>query len=170
MAAFQRVLNLLFIYTLFIVLFAAYVVQYIKGESPCFLCILQRLGMIGIAAALLMNLRFGIKVQYYGLAILSALIGRIFALRQIAMHICPEFPTYGQAIFGFDLFVWAFIVFTCSIFASAVLLILYGFTRKKDFSPVWGLGEKLAFWAVALIAISNIFTTLLECGLTTCFE
>lgn len=169
MANFQRILNLLFIYIIFFVLFAAYFYQYLRNEDPCFLCILQRLGMIGVASALLMNFRFGIKVQHYGLAILSALIGRIFALRQIAMHACPEFPTFGQKVFGFDLYIWAFFVFTFSIFACAILTILYGFTKNKDFPPTWGLFERVAFWAIALITVSNLITTFLECDLGACF-
>ncbi|MBX7065802.1 MAG: disulfide bond formation protein B [Parachlamydiales bacterium] len=170
MVRLQRFLNLLFVFVLFLVLLASYVYQYSKAQQPCFLCILQRLGMIGVAAALLMNCRFGIKVQHYGLAILSALIGRLFALRQIAMHLCPEFPAFGQGVFGFDLYVWAFFVFSCSIFACAVLLILYGFTKHKDFPPVWGIPEKLAFWAIGLITASNLITTFLECGLTSCHK
>ena len=162
MAKFQRVMNLLFIYILFIVLFGSYLYQYFKGAQPCHLCTLQRLGMIGVACALLMNLRFGIKPQYYGLAILSALTGRLFSLKQIAMHVCPEFPTYGQAIFGYDLYVWAFIVFSCSIFACAILTIIYGYTKKKEIPPTWGFPEGIAFLGGILITVSNFFTTLLE--------
>lgn len=168
MASFQRFLNLLFIFVLFFVLAGGYIYQYVKGVQPCPLCILQRLGMIGVAASLLMNCRFGITAQYYGLAILSALMGRIFSLRQIAMHACPEFPAFGQGVLGFELYVWAYFIFSCSIFACAVLLILYGFTKHKDFPPVWGMAEKCAFWAILLICAGNLLTTFLECGFTSC--
>ena len=159
MASFQRMINLLSVYILFFVLLGAYLYQYIKGIEPCHLCILQRLGMIGIACGFLMNCKFGIKVQHYGLVILGALVGRIFALRQIAMHICPDFPTYGQAVLGLDLYIWTFIIFSCAIFACAVLTIFYGFTKTKVFPPVWGAGERVAFWLIALITVSNIFST-----------
>lgn len=168
MAAILRLLNLLFIYILVLVLLGGILYQLIKGEAACYLCILQRLGMIGIISALLMNFRFGVKVQHYGLAILSALMGRIFSLRQIAMHVCPEFPAYGEAIFGFDLYIWAFIIFTCSIFACAVLTIFFGYSRGKEFPPSWGLGARTAFWATALIVAINLITTLKECGLGVC--
>lgn len=170
MVLFQRILNLLFIYVLCVVLLGAYAYQYIKGEQPCPLCLLQRLGMIGIAVALLLNLRFGIKVQHYGLAILSAILGRMVSLRQIGLHVCPEFPTFGEPIFGLDLYVWAYIVFTCSIFACAVLTIIYGYFKNQSYLPTWGFAEKIAFWAVGLITLSNTITTLMECGLSACAE
>lgn len=170
MANFQRILNLLFVYVIFFVLLAGYVYQYWLKNEPCYLCLLQRIGMIGIAAALLMNLRFGIRMQHYGLAILSTLMGRAFALRQIAMHACPQFPTFGHTIFGFDLYIWAFIVFSCSIFAEAILTIFYGYTKNKVFRPKWNGPEKSAFWAIILITASNCISTLLDCGLSSCFK
>lgn len=166
MACFQRIMNLLFIYILIVVLFGAYLYQIIKAEAPCYLCLLQRLGMIGIAVSLLMNFRFGIKVQHYGLAILSALLGRIFSLKQISMHVCPEFPAYGEAIFGLDLFLWAYIVYTFAIFACALLAIFFGYTKTMEYSPMWGPLERIAFWAIALIIISNLATAFLQCGLS----
>lgn len=154
-------MNLLFIFVLSGVLFGSYFYQYTKHTSPCYLCSLQRLGMVGVAIALLMNCRFGIKAQHYGLAILSALVGRVFSLKQISMHTCPDALTYGEPVFGFDLYIWAFIVFTCSIFSCAILTIIYGYTKKKEFPPVWGLFEKLAFWAVTLITATSVLNGVL---------
>jgi disulfide bond formation protein DsbB len=170
MVALQRILNRLWIFVLCGVLIGAFSYQIIESEEPCPLCLLQRLGMIGIATALLLNLRFGIKVEHYGLAILSALIGRIVSLRQISLHVCPQFPTFGQPVFGYDLYVWAFIVFTCSVFAAAVLLIVFGFSGNRDVHPVWNGWDKLAFAAVFLITLANIFTTFMECGLSPCYR
>ncbi|MES2272566.1 MAG: disulfide bond formation protein B [Chlamydiota bacterium] len=168
MAAFQRILNALFIFVLCGVLLAAYSYQVIKSEDPCPLCLLQRLGMIGIATALLLNLRFGIKMEHYGLGILSALLGRIVSLRQISLHVCPAFPTFGEPVFGYDLYVWAFIVFTFAIFSIAILLMISGFTKNHEVHPRWGILEKTAFGLVALITLGNTITTFLECGLSPC--
>lgn len=168
MIALQRILNVLFVFVLCGVLLGGYFYQFTKHEQPCPLCLLQRLGMIGIAIALLMNLRFGIKVQHYGLAILSALLGRIVALRQISLHVCPQFTTFGEPVFGLDLYVWAFLVFTCSIFACAVLLILYGYAKHTNHSPQWGLLEKIAFGLVVFITLANMLTSFIDCGLTPC--
>jgi disulfide bond formation protein DsbB len=166
----QRILNRLFIFVLCGILLSAYLYQFIERAEPCSLCLLQRLGMIGVATAILMNLRFGIKVEHYGLAILSALMGRIVSLRQIGLHVCPEFPAFGKPVLGFDLYVWAFIVFTCSIFACAVLLILYGYSKHHEHHPTWGVFEKIAFWLVVLITFGNVINTLIDCGLTTCID
>ncbi len=169
MATFQRILNLLFILVLCGVLLGSHSYQYLKSEAPCPLCLLQRLGMIGITLALLMNLRFGIKVQHYALAILSALLGRLVSLRQISFHVCPALHSFGEPVFGFDLYVWAFLVFTASIFACAILLIIYGFSQNHDSSPTWGLFEKLISILIALILLGNIFTAYIDCGLTACY-
>jgi disulfide bond formation protein DsbB len=164
----QRILNILFIFVLCAVLLAAYTYQFVKQEEPCPLCLLQRLGMIGVAVALLMNLRFGIKVQHYGLAILASLLGRRVALRQIELHVCPEFPTFGEPIFGYDLYVWSFIVFTCALFACAVLLIIYGYSKPREYPQTWGSLDKFAFWLVALITFGNVLVSLIDCGLSAC--
>lgn len=160
MACFLRIINLFFIYVLIAVLFGAYLYQFLEGERPCFLCFLQRSGMIGIAAALLMNFRFGIKVQHYGLAILSALLGRIFALKQISMHVCAAFPNYGEAIYGLDLFVWAYLIYTLAIFACALFTIFFGYAKVREFPPTWGPFEQIAFWAISLITLANVFDTI----------
>lgn len=168
MNTFQRVANVLFIFVLCCVLIAAYLYQFIKHEEPCPLCLLQRLGMIGIATALLMNLRIGIRIEHYGLAILSALVGPLSSLRQIAMHVCPQFPIFGSPVLGFDLYVWALIVFICSLVACAILLIFYGYSNHREYHPAWRLLEKSAFSLVTLIILANTITTFLQCGLTAC--
>jgi hypothetical protein len=168
MATFQRILNILWLFVLCGVLLSGYGYQLIKHEEPCPLCLLQRLGMIGVSIGILLNLRFGIRPEHYGLSILSALLGRIVSLRQISLHVCPEFPTFGSPVLGYDLYVWAFIVFTCSVFAAATLLIIYGFSRHKEISPVWGFWEKLSFTLVALLTGANIITTWLDCGFSAC--
>lgn len=168
MIQFQRVLNLLFIFVVCGVLLGAYSYQFIKHEEPCPLCLLQRLAMIGIMVALLLNVRFGIKVQHYGLAILSALLGRVVSLRQISLHVCPEFPTFGEPVFGYDLYVWAYIVFTCSIFSCAVLLIIKGYTSASEYAPDWNWAAKIAFALVFLITLGNVFVSLIDCGFGGC--
>ncbi len=164
----QRLLNVLFILVLCFVLLAAYFYQYVHQEFPCPFCLLQRLGMLGIALSLLLNLRFGIKVEHYGLAILSALLGRIVSLRQISLHVCPNFPHFGEPVLGFDLYVWAFIVFSCSIFACAILLIIHGHSRQKEHAASWTYVEKTAFGLVLLLTTANVLTTFFECGLNGC--
>src|SRR5207237_10020354 len=112
---------------------------------PCSLCLLQRLCMIAIAVALFMNIRDGIKAQHYGLAIISAILGMLVSLRQISLHICPQFPPYGEPILGYDLYFWSFVVFVSAIFTCALLLILNGFTRHREHHVKNHLIETLFF-------------------------
>ena len=124
--------------------------------------------MIGIGVGLLMNLRFGIKVEHYGLSLLSALLGLFVALKQISLHACPQFPTYGEHILGFSIFVWSFIVFLASIFSLAVLLILFGFFPEREAHPGWNRWDRVAFFLVLLITAGNAVTSFINCGFGYC--
>jgi len=166
----KEILNLLFIFVLCAVLLGSYAYQFFLHQEPCVLCLLQRLGMTAIAVALLLNIRFGIKVQYYGLAILGALFGGSVSLRHISFHISSGLPHFGGSVLGFDLYVWSFIIFVCSILATAVLLILEGFFKTAEYEAHWGYWEHLAFWLVFLITIIDAYLVLLECGLGTCIR
>jgi len=168
MLTLQRTLNILFILVLCGVALASYTYQYVTKIEPCPLCLMQRLALSGIVIALLMNLRFGIKIQNYGLAILSALLGRVVCLRQIGLHVCPEIGSFGIPILGFDLYLWSFFVFTSSIFACAVLLIIKGYSKQEEYPPTWGIVEKVVFVLVFLVTLTNTITTYLECGLFGC--
>ena len=170
MTTLYRALNISWVFVLSGVLISAYLYQVIRQEGPCPLCLLQRLGMLGISIAILLNLRFGIKPEHYALAILSALGGGAVSLRQIILHICPQFPTFGSPVLSYDLYVWALIVFICSILAAAVLLILYGFSSHKYTPPVWSIWEKITFGLVTFLTAGNVVTTFLECGFSACSD
>ena len=161
-----RFLNALHILILCGVLLGAYSVQFLLHEQPCPLCMLQRLSMIGIAFAALCNLKFGIRPLHYGLGILSAILGASVSLRQMALHICPQFPTFGEPLFGLDLYWWAFVVFACSILAIAVLLFLYKKEQEKPHPLNWF--EWGVFGLILLITAANVITTLMECGVSAC--
>lgn len=168
MIALQRLLNRLWVFTICGILMGGYIYQFIKHEEPCPLCMLQRLAMFGVAAGVLLNLRFGFKEEHYGLDLLASFFGLIVSLRQIALHVCPQFPTFGEPILNYDLYVWSFFVFMCSIFATSVLLMIHLFIHQKPARPVWAFWDKLAFALVLLLALANTITTLIQCGLSPC--
>jgi disulfide bond formation protein DsbB len=168
MGLFQKIANLLWVYVICGVLLAGFGYQLATGEDPCALCFLERLEMIGIAVSILLNLRFGIRVEHYALAILVSVAGRLISLRQIALHICPQFPTFGPPVWGFDLYTWAFIVFNCSVFAAAILLLIMGLTKNEVVLPFWNLGAKIAFWLLVAITGANGLLMLKICGLSAC--
>src|SRR5438309_1966573 len=119
-----RTLNAALAIILMLILSAAYYQQYFKHETPCPLCLLQRLGMIGVAFGAVLNLRFGIQPLHYGFSLLSAFFGGSVSVRQILLHICPGSPIFGYPVFGLSLYTWAFFTFCASIVAMILLLFL----------------------------------------------
>jgi disulfide bond formation protein DsbB len=162
------VLNALLAIMLACVLIGAYVVQLVRHEEPCPLCILQKLAMLGIASGALMNLRFGIKPLHYGISLLSMLFGTAVSLKQIALHIYPEYPSPSQPIFGLDLYAWAFLIFKCSTLTVAIMLILYDKKSDTDKMPKMGVLETIAFVLVLLVCLANVFTTFAKCRFGPC--
>lgn len=170
MLAWQRAINALGILVIVGVLLSAFGVQFLKHEEPCPLCMLQRLGMIGVATSLLLNLRFGPHSSHYALALLSSLVGGSVALRQISLHVCPGFAEFGVPVLGLSLYTWSFIVFVCSILGVAILLFLLDQEQKTtDPQPCQRLCQ-LAFWFILLVTFVNIFTTYMQCGLGPCAD
>ncbi len=163
-----RTINALIILILVGVIFSAYYQQFFKHERPCPLCILQRLGMIGVSTGLMLNLRFGVKIAHYGLALLSAFIGGAIAARQICLHICPGFPIFGIPVFGLELYTWSFIVFCCAVLSIILLLFLYAPSQKSRL-PLNAF-EALAFMALIVITILNLISTYMECGFGPCID
>jgi uncharacterized BrkB/YihY/UPF0761 family membrane protein len=115
-----------------------------------------------------MHLRFGVQMRFYAFSLLSALFGGAISLRQISLHICPEFPVFGYPVFGLSLYTWAFITFVCCLFVIIVLLFSYA---PEEAAPMkLNALEKLAFFAVILLTVANIATTYLQCDLGPCVD
>ncbi len=153
------VLNALMAIVLACVLIGAYIVQFVRHEEPCSLCILQKLAMLGIALGALMNVRFGIKPLHYGISLLSMLFGTAVSLKQIIVRLYPEYPFPSQPVLGLDLYAWAFLVFKCSTLAIAIMLILYDKKSDTDKMPKIGILGTIAFVLVFLVCIANVLTT-----------
>lgn len=165
----QYRLNALFIIVIGCVLLGAFAYQAIKHEDPCPLCLLQRLAMLGITLGCALNLKFGINVSNYGLMIISAVFGGAVSLRQIGLHVCPQFTTFGQPVFGYSLFTWALFVFATSIFAIAMLLDMFGVNKDKNQGkPHPTKLGKFAFVFIVLINIAEVITTFNLCGFSAC--
>lgn len=164
----ERNLNALIVLILVGTLLSAYGVQFIWHEEPCPLCLLQRIGMLGVAVGALMNVVFNIRMSHYAIMLLCSVFGGFVALRQVSLHVCPGFSSFGWPVLGLSLYTWSFVVFTCVVTSVGLLLIL--FDRRKeyeDYPPVNILG-KTALYLTLLVATANIFTTLGQCGLGVC--
>ncbi len=164
-----RFLNTLWMFLLCVPLTGAIIYRFELHETPCPLCLLQRLSMIGIGVAVLMNLRLGIRPQHYALAIGNIVFGGAVSLRQISLHVCPQFSIFGTQVFGLELYTWAFLVFVSSLIGLMLLLILQPNDARQYEKPA-----KMNFWAKAitiylsLIIIYNVIMIYLLCGFGPC--
>ena len=152
------------------VLLGAYYIQFVDGEFPCPLCLLQRLAMLGVAFGAMLNLRYGIHTRHYGVSLISAVFGACVSTRQILLHIVPGTGAsgYGSAVLGLHLYTWALIVFVVAIFLIAIMMFFEGqFEKNADNKSTSSLSRfiKAVFFLVVLIAAVNVVTTFLECGL-----
>lgn len=93
-----------------IILISALYFQFGLHEEPCPLCLLQRMAMMGVILGLSLNIYFGFDANHFSIVIISALIGAMFSVRQVMLHICPvaagESTGYGSPIFGMHLYSW----------------------------------------------------------------
>lgn len=167
-----RQLNALGLFAICAVLLAAFVDQFLFGELPCPLCILQRAGFALAGAGLALNLLAGIRPAHYGLAILGAVAGGAVSLRQIALHMVPGTGAYGEAILGLHLYSWAFLIFGAIVAGTALMLL-----SSRQFTPEFALDgtrppgrllPALALGLFALLVLANALSTLAECGVGLC--
>lgn len=163
----EKNLNALLIFILCGVLIGGFWMQFIKHEKPCPLCLLQRIGMISVATAATLNLWLGVRIFHYGIALISAVMGGSIALRQIALHVCPGMPKFGEPVFGISLYTWSFFVFVSSILYVAMLLLVHNPEDAKENRPVNVFG-KCATFLILSIVILNCVATLAQCGIYTC--
>lgn len=170
MLTLQKNINALIIYTISGVLLGAFGVQFIWHETPCPLCLLQRIGMISVAASLALNIKFGIRTFHYGLALLSSFFGGFVALRQISLHVCPGFPEFGLPVLGISLYTWSFFVFVCCVLAVALLLFLYNDREIPEIETERSINrfQAISFWLIFLVAFFNVIATFAQCGLGVC--
>ncbi|MBU3751307.1 MAG: disulfide bond formation protein B [Mycobacterium sp.] len=123
----------LWIFAYCFVMLSAFFIQFVEGEFPCPLCMLQRYGMIlstlGALLIVMQARRGTLTVAKYsqglGMGLLGALIGGAeVSVRQILLHIKPGDPGYGAPVLGLHLYTWALITFVIVIAYCGVQLVL----------------------------------------------
>lgn len=162
-------LNSLEILGILLILFLAFALQFLFKELPCPLCLLQRIGFIGIALGLLFNLRFGIRPAHYSLTLLSALFTAFVALRQIALHVLPGDPGYGSRFLGLHFYTWSFVAaMLVLIYTSLVQAFSIEHHGRHLAKKKWQwVGHGLFLAAIILIA-ANMVSTFYVCGWGEC--
>lgn len=157
-------------WVLILVLVAAFAVQFIYGEPPCPLCVLQRVGLMMCALGpvyMLIGQRDGeVAVRDVatagGISILAGLFGVAASTRQVLLHILPNDPGFGAPVFGLNLYTWCLIAFLAHIAANGVMLIGTAWLDDRRVEP-WRLTGITAI-ALAVVVIANIVSVIAEAG------
>lgn len=155
MNEFSREINALIVYILSGVLIASMFIEFAYHQKPCPLCLLQRLGMIGVASGELLNIRFGVRIRHYALSYLSVAVGIFVSIWHILLHLCPGTSKAAITIFGHSMYVWAFIVFTCAFLGITFLLFFYKPQKQLEIPRRIGLFPIGAFILITLITLVN---------------
>jgi disulfide bond formation protein DsbB len=128
---------------------------------------MQRAAMLGVATGQLFNFRFGERMSHHAISLFYCIIGGAVSLRQISLHICPDFPTFGTRVLGFELYTWSFIVFVCATITIGVLMFLYH-SKQASSSKFFKNLERFAFFYVLLIILADLVVTAMICGIKPC--
>lgn len=148
------------------VLLGGFFFQFVVGENPCPLCLLQRMAMAVSALGAvyvvtntknktLTSTRYMIGV---GVGLLGAVTGSVFSIRQILLHILPTDFGYGEPFLGLHLYTWALITFTIMIIASGLILLGGEYLRPifPDTTGVRAISEIVVWFLIAIIAMNAI--------------
>lgn len=165
----EKNLNCIFVLALCCIIFGAFVFQVVYKEAPCPLCLLQRLGMISIICAGLLNLKFGIKTKFYAMALMGAIVGSAVSIRQILLHIIPGSIPFGSPMMGLSLYTWALVTFVVSIIGISFLLYIYDPKKhQKSGKIVMSALSKFTFSIALIIVCANLIYTFIHCGFGAC--
>ncbi|CAM3598815.1 disulfide bond formation protein B [Polynucleobacter brandtiae] len=143
----------------------AFVDQFVFGELPCPLCLMQRMAFVIIGFALALNIRFGAHSSHYGWGIIGGLVGMTVSLRQILLHIAPGDQGFGKTFLELHFYTWAFVAYLGLIAGIAILLML----PNRDVRSRSMLANGLIIIFILLV-IGNLISTLLECGINPCVD
>jgi disulfide bond formation protein DsbB len=141
--------------------------QYVLYQLPCPLCLLQRLGFIGIGLGYLLNLLNGFRSSHYAIIYLSALFILISSLLQILLHIAPGDPGYGDILLGLHFYTWAYIASIYFILSTSLLLFVEYQFNEVPFQSTSRCTLILSYSLLAIIVV-NAVSAFLECGLSQC--
>ncbi|NRD72508.1 disulfide bond formation protein B [Shewanella sp. VB17] len=161
-----RQLNALGAIAISLVLAFAFYSQFINAELPCPLCLLQRVGFIAVLFGLLCNIIYGPRSLHYSFMLLGALFGAAVALRQVALHVIPGTPFYGDPFLSYHFYTWAFISFSLVILGTSIMLSFSSQYQDVKYLSLAKMPLLSKFAVVITLAITllNVLSTFAECG------
>ena len=148
------------------------VLQYVGGEIPCPLCLLQRVAMFGVCFGIVHHFRRGYDARNIGVALVSALMLLVVSVRQVLINIVarPGHAYPGSAVLGLHMPVWSVIIALAVLAALATTVTIFDSTSSTASrpSPILGwFGNAIGFYVIALCGI-NLVSVVLQCGLGAC--
>ena len=154
------------------VLTAAMGFQYLAGEIPCPLCLLQRVAMFGICFGIIRQLRHGYDPRSVGISLIWALFLLIVAARQVLINIVarPGHAYPGSVVLGLHMPVWSVVIAVMVLLTLAATLALFdadcsGSAQRA--AMLEKIGRIAAFYVIALCVINFISATI-QCGSGAC--
>jgi|SRR5690606_27738600 len=157
------------------ILTTAMLLQYVDGQLPCPLCLLQRMALLGVCFGIMLQLRYGFSYRHIGLSMVFTLFLLIVAVRQTLLDIYPR-PGHeyiGSAIFGLHMPVWSVLIAVALFFSFAIQLIAWGNSSKSKIKPTKHsptlryLTPLLCLYVIA-IGVVNFLSVGVQCGLGQC--
>jgi len=156
-----------------VVMLSAFYIQFVKGEFPCPLCMLQRYGMIlatlGALFVIMQARRGELTTARYaqglGMGLIGVLAGASVSVRQIELHILPGDPGYGEPFLRLHLYTWAFVTFAIVMIYVGVMLILLprGIPHAPAAgSPLHKLSTAIIWIFIGVVAANVIAIIFLE--------
>lgn len=156
-----------------VVMLSAFFIQFVKGEFPCPLCMLQRYGMIlatlGALLVIMQARRGTLTVARYaqglGMGLIGVLAGASVSVRQIELHILPGDPGYGEPFLRLHLYTWAFVTFAIVMIYVGVMLMLMprGIPEAPAAgSAMWKLSTAIIWLFIAVVAANVVAIIFLE--------
>ncbi len=129
--------------------------QFIFHEPPCAVCLLERVGYLGIASSFLLNFRFGLKPSHYVISLLFASFTALAEVQQIARYIdVADFWHNTSALYWY-----AGSVIVCvgaMIFSTIMIGIDSVYRPQKHLTHRHSWITHGLFLLVTLVIISNI--------------
>jgi disulfide bond formation protein DsbB len=174
-AAINHAAMLLMMAAIAAILTVAMTFQYMKGELPCPLCLLERVALFGVCFGIMRNFRHGFAYRNTGLSLLWTIFLLVVSVRQSLLDIYPR-PGHayvGSPIFGLHMPVWSIVIALALLTAYAIKVTLVGndaFMRTADivsFPRLKRLADAVSLYVIALLLI-NAVSVVVQCGFGAC--
>ena len=175
LAALNYIYLLLMMLVIAGILTTAMTFQYVHGEVPCPLCLLERAALFGVCFGIMQNFRHGFSYRNTGISLVFAILLLIVATRQTLLDIYPR-PGHeyvGSAVFGLHMPVWSIVIALMLLIAVAVKMAIVGGdeylekAKPTSFPLIDTLAGFLSVYVIVILTI-NLVSVVLQCGLGEC--